>query len=113
VSARPAIRRDLSVAVAAGDLAEDLGDRVREALGADAACVESVQILQRTPTAALPEQARARLGAAAGQDNLLVRVVLRDLDRTLTGQEANVLRDRIYAAIHQGSEYQWVTGRPA
>jgi phenylalanyl-tRNA synthetase alpha chain len=107
VSRKPAISRDLSVAVAAGDLAEDLGDRVRDALGADAACVESVQIVQRTPGAALPEPARRRLGATTRQDNLLVRIVLRDLDRTLTGQEANSLRDRIYAAIHRGSVYQW------
>jgi phenylalanyl-tRNA synthetase alpha chain len=112
VSAMPAIRRDLSVAVAAGDLAEDLGDRVRDALGADAACVESVEIAQRTPCAALPEQARSRLGAAAGQDNLLVRVVLRDLDRTLTDAAANSLRDRIYAAIHQGSAHQWAGASP-
>jgi phenylalanyl-tRNA synthetase alpha chain len=107
VSAMPAIRRDLSVAVAAGDLAEDLGDRVREALGADAARVESVRITHRSPCAALPERARTRLGATAGQDNLLVRVVLRDLDRTLTDADANSLRDRIYAAIHQGSAHQW------
>jgi phenylalanyl-tRNA synthetase alpha chain len=112
VSAMPAIRRDLSVAVAAGDLAEDLGDRVREALGADASCVESVEIAHRTPCAALPGQARSRLGATAGQDNLLVRVVLRDLDRTLTSEEANSLRDRIYAAIHQGSQHQWAGAGP-
>ncbi|HEY5987724.1 MAG TPA: hypothetical protein VIV12_15315, partial [Streptosporangiaceae bacterium] len=107
VSAMPAIRRDLSVAVDAGELAEDLGDRVREALGGQAACVESVQILQRTACATLPARARGRLGATAGQDNVLVRVVLRDLERTLTDQEANHLRDRIYAAIHQGSARQW------
>ena len=77
------------------------------ALGADAARVESVEIAHRTPCAALPGQARSRLGAADGQDNLLVRVVLRDLDRTLTDADANLLRDRIYAAIHQGSEHQW------
>ena len=112
VSTRPAISRDLSVAVAAGDLAEDLGDRVRDALGTGAVCVESVQIVQRTPVAALPEQARRRLGASAGQDNLLVRIVLRDLDRTLTDGEANSLRDRIYAAIHQGSAYQWAGPGP-
>jgi phenylalanyl-tRNA synthetase alpha chain len=107
VSAMPAIRRDLSVAVNAGDLAEDLGDRVRDALGAAAACVESVQIQQRTRCAALPAQARNRLGASPEHDNLLVRVVLRDLERTLTDQEANQLRDRIYAAIHQGAARQW------
>jgi phenylalanyl-tRNA synthetase alpha chain len=36
-----------------------------------------------------------------------VRVVLRDLDKTLTNQAANALRDRIYQALHQGTEYQW------
>jgi phenylalanyl-tRNA synthetase alpha chain len=110
VSAMPAISRDLSVAVSARDLAEDLGDRVRDALGDDAGCVESIEILQRTTCAALPARARARLGAAVGQDNLLVRVVLRDLERTLTDREANLLRDRIYAAIHQGSAHQWAGG---
>jgi phenylalanyl-tRNA synthetase alpha chain len=112
VSTMPPVTRDLSVAVAAGDLAEDLGDRVREALGDDAACVESVQIVARTPGAELPAAARARLGARPEQDNLLVRVVLRGLDRTLTDREANVLRDRVYAAIHQGSAYQWSTPGP-
>jgi phenylalanyl-tRNA synthetase alpha chain len=36
-----------------------------------------------------------------------VRVVLRDLDKTLTNKAANVLRDRIYRALHQGTQYQW------
>ncbi|HEX4062872.1 MAG TPA: hypothetical protein VHY58_17795 [Streptosporangiaceae bacterium] len=116
VSTRPPVTRDLSVAVAAGDLAEDLGDRVREALsgvgeagGEAVACVESVRIVTRTPCAELPAQALTRLGARPDQDNLLVRVVLRGLDRTLTDREANVLRDRVYAAIHQGSVRQWST----
>jgi len=111
VSAMPAIRRDLSVAVDGGDLAEDLGDRVRDALGDDAACVESVQILKRTPCASLPARARSRLGATTRQDNVLVRIVLRDLERTLTDREANLLRDRIYATIHRGSAYQWAVDR--
>jgi hypothetical protein len=41
------------------------------------------------------------------QKNLLVRVVLRDLETTLTNEAANALRDRIYLAIHQGTQYQW------
>ena len=49
----------------------------------------------------------ARLGARPEHKNLLVRVVLRDLDRTLTNDMANALRDRIYRALHQGTEYQW------
>ena len=106
-SAMPPIRRDLSVAVDSGDTAEDLGDRVRDALGPNAAQVEAVEILSRTSYAELPPAARERLGARKDQDNVLVRVVLRDLERTLTDHDANVLRDRIYAAIHRGTVHQW------
>jgi phenylalanyl-tRNA synthetase alpha chain len=56
---------------------------------------------------------RRRLGIAwgisPGQKNLLVRVVLRDLERTLTDADANGLRDRIYAAIHEGSGWAWAS----
>ncbi|MGH3883183.1 MAG: hypothetical protein ACRDRY_05500 [Pseudonocardiaceae bacterium] len=107
VSTMPPIRRDISVAVDIDNLAEDLGDRVRDALGEDAACVESVEILQETPCAVLPAGALARLGARTNQKNLLVKIVLRHLERTLTDRDANILRDRIYAAIHQGTVHQW------
>jgi phenylalanyl-tRNA synthetase alpha chain len=114
VSAMPAIRRDLSVAVDEGADDETLGDRIREALGADADSVEDVAILSSTPCADLPAAAAARLGARPGQRNLLVRVVLRHLERSLTDDEANSLRDRIYAAIHQGIRHQWaIPPRPA
>jgi phenylalanyl-tRNA synthetase alpha chain len=107
VSAMPPTWRDLSIAVDAGDTAEDLGDRVRAALGERAAVVESVEVVAETAHDALPAVARARIGLAPGQKNLLVRVILRDLDRTLTTPEANALRDRIYAALHRGSAHQW------
>ncbi|MFC0108875.1 PheS-related mystery ligase SrmL [Kibdelosporangium aridum] len=107
VSGMPAIRRDISVVVAHDDLAEDLGDRIREALGSDADCVEEVEILAQTPCTRLPPQALQRLGARLDQKNVLVKVVLRHLDRTLTDHEANVLRDRVYAAVHQGTVHQW------
>jgi phenylalanyl-tRNA synthetase alpha chain len=107
VSAMPAITRDLSVAVGDDDDEETLGDRVRDALGAQASCVEEVRVLSATAWPHLPASAIARLGARPGQKNLLVRVVLRDLDRTITSEAANVLRDRIYRALHQGTEHQW------
>jgi phenylalanyl-tRNA synthetase alpha chain len=107
VSAMPAITRDLSIAVSADEDEETLGDQVREALGADARCVEEVRILSATAWSQLPAPAVARLGVGPGQKNLLVRVVLRDLDKTLTNKAANVLRDRIYRALHQGTQYQW------
>ena len=114
VSSMPPVTRDLSVAVDADEDEETLGDRVRDALGAGASCVEEVRVLSATPYASLPAAAIRRLGARPGQQNLLVRVVLRDLEKTLTNEAANSLRDRIYLAIHQGSEHQWAAaGRPA
>jgi phenylalanyl-tRNA synthetase alpha chain len=111
VSAMPPVPRDLSIAVDADDTVEDLGDRVREALGVHADAVEEVSVLAETPYHRLPPQAVARLGIRPAQKNLLVRVVLRHLERTLTDQDANRLRDRIYAALHGGSAHQW-TARP-
>jgi phenylalanyl-tRNA synthetase alpha chain len=100
VSVHPVARRDLSVAVDAGLDEELLGDRVRASLGADVAALEEVRILSRTPYSDLPGAVRQRLGMRPGQDNILLRVLLRALDRTLTSAEANALRDRIYAAVH-------------
>jgi phenylalanyl-tRNA synthetase alpha chain len=113
VSSMPAATRDLSIATDATDTAEDLGDRVRAALGERADTVEAIEIRSATPYDALPPAARARLGIAPGQQNLLVRVVLRDLSRTLTADAANRLRDAIYAALHRGTVWQWAAQEPA
>jgi phenylalanyl-tRNA synthetase alpha chain len=103
VSALPAVTRDLSVAVPAGDTAEDLGDRLREALGAGADLLESVTALSEAAYADVPPAARRRLGMDEGHKNVLVRIVLRPLERTLTAAEANALRDRAHAALHRGA----------
>jgi phenylalanyl-tRNA synthetase alpha chain len=49
----------------------------------------------------------ARLGISPGQRNVLLRVVLRALERTLTHEECNTLRDDIYAALHRGTAWEW------
>lgn len=109
VSHLPPVRRDLSVVVGPDveASAEVLGDRVREALGPDADVAETVEVLAETPGEDLPPAARDRLGIRPGQRNLLVRLVLRALDRTLTDAEANLLRDRVYAALHEGPVAEW------
>jgi phenylalanyl-tRNA synthetase alpha chain len=109
VSVMPAITRDMSVVVSAADEIDEetLGDRIRDALGADADRVEEARVLSATAYEQLPSSAIARLGASPGQQNLLVRVVLKDLDTTLTNAAANDLRDRIYGALHQGTRYEW------
>ena len=37
--------------------------------------------------------------------------MLRDLEKTLTDEAANALRDRIYLAIHEGTEQQLAVRR--
>src|SRR6202050_3754058 len=66
VSAMPAVRRDLSVAVGAETDDEILGDRIREALGADADAVEDVAILSSTAWEDLPGPAAARIRGPPG-----------------------------------------------
>jgi phenylalanyl-tRNA synthetase alpha chain len=108
VSSQPPIQRDLSIAVANDRTAEELGDRVRGALDArTAAAVEEISVVSETSYAELSTAARRRLGIDARQKNVLLRLVIRDLERTLTSHEANELRDRVYDALHEGSIKTW------
>ncbi|WP_072806077.1 PheS-related mystery ligase SrmL [Rhodococcoides yunnanense] len=102
VSSLPAARRDISVILPEGEDEETLGDRIRVALDHDADVIEAVEIISRTTHDQLPEAARLRLGTCEGQVNLLLRIVLRPIDRTLTSEEANMIRNTIYKAVHEG-----------
>ncbi len=107
VSTQPAIRRDLSLAIDRESDAEWLGDRVRQALGARAECIEAIEVLSETPYELLPHAATLRLGMRAGQKNVLLRLVIRDPVRTLTDYEANHIRNEVYRALHEGEAWQW------
>src|SRR6478672_812785 len=98
VSVMPEIRRDLSLVLGTVEEADGelLGDLARTALGPDAELLAALEIRAVTPAAELPQAAVERLRLAPGQVNVLVRLVLQPLDRTLTDAEANRLRDRIY-----------------
>jgi phenylalanyl-tRNA synthetase alpha chain len=111
VSAMPAVRRDLSLALDAAPDAEDLGDRVRDALGGRAGSVEAVEVRSATPYDRLPGAARERMGMSPGQWNVLLRIVLRDHDRSLTDQDANDVRDLVYRALHAGRRGEWAAPR--
>jgi phenylalanyl-tRNA synthetase alpha chain len=112
VSAMPATTRDLSIAVAADVDDEELGDRVRRALDPDDLdAVEEVRVVNETSAAGLPPQAIARLGLRPGQKNVLVRLVLRHLTRTLTAEQGNAIRNRVYAAVHEGDAHQWAAAQ--
>ena len=92
---------------------EELGDRVRQALGEAVESLESVEVLAETPYHDLPPVARDRIGMRPGQKNVLVRIVIRDLAHTLTSDEANALRDAVYASLHEGDAWQWAGTPPA
>jgi phenylalanyl-tRNA synthetase alpha chain len=51
------------------------------------------------------------MGMRPGQRNVLLRVILRPPTRTLTAAQANLLRDRIYAGLHEGTSHEWSAGR--
>lgn len=95
VSPLPPALRDISVAMRPGHDDETIGDLIREGLGNDAVLVEKVTIMSRTGYDDLPDAARRRLAISPDEENLLVRLTLRPVDRTLTSVEANALRDRI------------------
>jgi phenylalanyl-tRNA synthetase alpha chain len=107
VSDLPTVARDLSVAVSVEADAEQLGDRIRTALGDRVDLLEAVTIVSETSYDDLPPTARKRLGMNEAQKNVLVRLDLRPLERTLTDAEANALRDDVYEAVHEGSTRQW------
>ncbi|MFF1382053.1 hypothetical protein ACFVWT_00660 [Arthrobacter sp. NPDC058288] len=112
VSLMPAVRRDLSVVLAdpAEADVELLGDRARSALADDADVLAALEIKAVTPTAELPPAAVDRLRMTPGDVNVLLRLVLQPLDRTLTDQQANRLRDRVYVALHQGKVQELIAG---
>jgi phenylalanyl-tRNA synthetase alpha chain len=103
VSRQPAIKRNLSVAVETDLTPEDIGDRVRTALGARAEQVEEVTVLSETGYDALAIPIRERLGITPGQKNALICVTIRDPARSVPKKEANVLAQQVYQALHRGS----------
>jgi phenylalanyl-tRNA synthetase alpha chain len=103
VSRQPAIRRNLSVAVEAGLTPEEIGDRVRAALGDRAERMEEVAVVSKTAYDALAAPIRERPGMAAGQKNVLLGLTIRDPARSIPKHEANALARQVYQALHQGS----------
>ncbi|NQD88709.1 hypothetical protein HP499_12965 [Paenarthrobacter sp. CM16] len=109
-SRMPSIRRDLSIVVGGKMDGELLGDRVRSALGERADDLESVELLAMTPCQDLPAAARERLRIRDGQSNVLMRMVMRPLARTMTDLEANQVRDDVYLALHEGPVKELIAG---
>lgn len=106
VSMLPPITRDLSVVINSETPEEVIGDAIRTELGSRVDDVESIRLRARTPHAELPPAARLRLGLTEQQSNALIRITLRPLERTLTDDEANAIRNRVYRAVHRGPYHE-------
>jgi phenylalanyl-tRNA synthetase alpha chain len=102
------LQRDLSVAVSA-EAAASIDDRVRSSLGDRADSLEQIVVLSQTRYMDLSMSLRRRLGIAPGQVHLQLRLVIRDLDRTLTSDDANELRDAVVDVLHEGAVRTWVS----
>lgn len=103
VSDKPAISRDMSYCVSKDDTEEDICENIRDVFGDKADLLEEVKILERTRFDALHPIAKERLGAKEGQDNVLVRIILRHPDKTLVKKEAAYLYTMAYPKLHQGN----------
>ena len=103
VSRLPSITRDISLAVTPGQSEELLTENMLLAAGECSGWIEEMQVMGRWGEAQLPAQAVARLGLLSGQENVLLRVVLRDCSRSITAAEANAVYQRIQTALHEGS----------
>lgn len=103
VSRLPSITRDISLAVTPGQSEERLTEKMLLAAGECSGWIEEMQVMGRWGDAQLPAQAIARLGLLPGQENVLLRVVLRDCSRSITAAEANAVYQRIQTALHEGS----------
>ena len=102
VSRLPSIARDISLAVTPGLSEEVLTERMLQAAGDNADWIEEMQVKGRWGFSDLPVQAIERLGLLSGQENVLLRVVLRDCSRSITTHEANALYASIQSALHEG-----------
>lgn len=104
VSNMPPISRDMSYTVPENYTDEDISEEIKEAFGDKAYLIENATIASRTKYKDLLPVVVEKLGAKAGQDNVLVKITLRHPEMTLTKKEANALYDSVYPKLHKGTK---------
>ena len=101
ISKQPSIKRDLSLAVKRDVLLEEITDKiVLKYILANK--IESIEVLEETSYENLLPIAVERLGINIDQKNLLLRIVLRDIEKSITNIEANKIYSEIYDLVHEG-----------
>ncbi len=66
-------------------------------------------MLSKTSYDALPDAARRRLGMSPAQKDGLLCLDIRPFGRRWPTPSENLLRDRVYAAVHGGSSALWAS----
>lgn len=102
VSSQPAIERDMSYSVPVNYVEEDIHEDIRVALGSDLDLLESIEILSETKYHDLPDSAKQKLGIKHHQKNVLVRITLRSLEKSITNNYANKVYDQVYSKVNYG-----------
>lgn len=103
ISRQVPISRDLSMAVEPGLNPETLTEQILQIADYRANWIEELSVKGRWPFDELPSPIIERLGIVRGQENLVLRVVLRDHAQTLTAPQAEGLYGDIQAALHRGA----------
>lgn len=103
VSKMPSSSKDISIAVDNDMQEEEIGALIYETYPEYIDSIEEIRVLSETPYYKLPQVALDRMGLNQSQKNLLIRIVIRSLSRTLTMEEAKDIRNNIYRTLHKGS----------
>lgn len=102
VSRQPPVTRDLSLAVEPGLSELTFTEQALRIAGYRASWIEELSVKGRWSFDELPAATIERLGIVRGQENLILRVVLRDHAQSITVQQAQALFDDILSALHRG-----------
>lgn len=102
VSNLPPISRDMSYCVDVNFTEEDICEEIRDAFGDNDHLIEEVKIIDRIKHDDLHPSAVQKLGSTVDLDNVLIRIILRHPDTTLTKSEANIMYADSYPQLHKG-----------
>lgn len=109
VSNQPSTKRDLSIAIENTINEEELTELILKNLDIQTKnIIETIKIISETPYEKLSCTAIERLGIKYDQKNILLRIVLRDLVKTLESEEVNKIYTIIYKKIHKGTKGYWI-----
>lgn len=104
VSKMPSASKDISIAIDKNITEEEIGSIIYENCQNHLESIEEIKVLSETNYELLPQSAIERMGMNHTLKNVLIRIVIRNLNKTLTMEEAKEIRNDIYHHLHKGSK---------